>query len=147
MGSEKDYGKLLRGDAERVDKNVKDVLKEFKDLLPLFEKGKLESRYEKSKDSGLTFDYHEWRLERDKDFILSYLRVILRCDRIGYIMSDIYNPHFVAVAGSFEKPNWGAMLVGSRGESEQRVIMDNLDLDDLRLALIQAVRSGLSVAR
>ncbi len=147
MGAEEEYERLLRADAKRVDEEVRAALQEFKELLPLFEKAKLKSRYRKSKDTRLTFDYHEWVLERDENFIVSFMKVVLRCERLGYLLGDRRYPHFVAIAGSFERRNWGSILLGSRGESEQQVIVDGLGLDDLKLALIHVARSGLVVGR
>jgi hypothetical protein len=147
MGTEKEYEKLLRHDARRVDKDVGSILTEFRGLLPLFDKAKFKKRYHRSKDTGLTFDYHEWRIERDKDFIVSHMRVVLKADRLAWVMADDYHPYFVVGAGSYEKPNWGSLLVGSRGDSEQQVIVDDLNMDHVKLALVQAARAGLVVQR
>ena len=137
MPTEAEYQKRLRVEAGLIDREVRAVLESIRALLPFLEHGRVKRRYLRSRDTGEEEDLVEWVVDRDKDFVVRYLRVILRASRLSYLMDGFFVLEMGAGAGYHKKPNWGDF---SEYSLEQLFPVTVGNAEEIRTAITIAVK-------
>jgi hypothetical protein len=105
MPSERDYQKRLISEAGTLDGEVRAALSSVIGASPFFQKVKVKTTYWEARKTGHEEDAYEWRIERDRNFVVRRIRIMLRASRMKYLLQGEWDSQLIAAAEVQKKPN------------------------------------------